>query len=129
MKLLPDANLSPTLANRLRPAAAELAHEMNLGLLTAPDTQIFDYAAAHNWVVVTADTDFSMLLALRSAGRPSVVLLRRVTELRPQAHADLLVTNRPLVAADLEHGAVVSLSATRLSVRRLPLSTSASDPQ
>lgn len=59
-----------------------------------------------------------MLLALRNAARPSVVLLRHVAELRPNAHGDLIVVNLPLVMDDLRLGAVISLSPTRLSVRR-----------
>jgi predicted nuclease of predicted toxin-antitoxin system len=122
MRILLDANLSPQLVERLRNAGFETAHVADIGLLTSSDEVIFDHAAAEGWVVITADSDFSMLLALRSAGRPSVVLLRHVAELRPDAHGDLLVANLPAVIADLEASAVVSLSPTRLSVRRLPLS-------
>jgi predicted nuclease of predicted toxin-antitoxin system len=115
-------NLSPQLVERLRNAGFETAHVADIGLLTSSDEVIFDHAAAEGWVLITADSDFSMLLALRSAGRPSVVLLRHVAELRPDAHGDLLIANLPAVVADLEAGAVVSLSPARLSVRRLPLS-------
>jgi predicted nuclease of predicted toxin-antitoxin system len=45
--------------------------------VTAPDSVIFDRAVADGYVVATADTDFSMLLALRRAPLPSVILLRR----------------------------------------------------
>lgn len=62
-----------------------------------------------------------MLLALRSAARPSVVLLRHVAELRADAHGELIVANLPLVMDDLRQGAVVSLSPTRLPVHRLPI--------
>jgi predicted nuclease of predicted toxin-antitoxin system len=127
MRLLLDANLSPTLVQRLRDAGYDVAHVGDLGLLHACDEEIFDHAATEDWVVLTADTDFTMLLALRSAGRPSVVLLRQVAELRPDSHFQLLVANLPAVAADLEAGAVVSLSPTRLSVRRLPLGREKTD--
>jgi predicted nuclease of predicted toxin-antitoxin system len=121
MRFLLDANLSPKLVQRLRDAGHDARHVGDLGLLTATDDEIFDRAAAEGWIVITADTDFSMLLALRAAGRPSVVLLRHVAELRPAAHGDLILANLDAVSADLAHGAIVSLSQTRLSVRTLPL--------
>jgi predicted nuclease of predicted toxin-antitoxin system len=121
MKFLLDANLSPKVVERLVSAGHEAIHVAQLGLVTAADATIFDRAAADGYVVITADTDFSMLLAVRSVARPSVVLLRHVAELPPDVHGDLLIANLPAVLDDLEHGAVVSLAPTRLAVRRLPI--------
>jgi predicted nuclease of predicted toxin-antitoxin system len=123
MRLLLDANLSPKLVDRLRDAGYDVSHVAELGMLTASDEQIFDRAAVDGSVIVTADTDFSMLLALRAAGRPSVVLLRHVAELRPDAHGDLLLANLAAVSDDLQRGAIVSLSPTRMSMRSLPLTS------
>lgn len=83
---------------------------VDVGLADADDQTIFDFAAAEQFVVITADSDFTMLLAARHSGIPSVMLLRHVAELRPGAHAALLVANLPLVLDDLAAGAVVSLS-------------------
>jgi predicted nuclease of predicted toxin-antitoxin system len=121
VRLLLDANLSPRLVAELRDAGYEALHVADLGLLSASDELIFERAATDQWTVVTADTDFSMLLALRAAASPSVVLLRGVAELTWTAHAGLLVANLEAVATDLDRGAVVSLSPTRLAVRMLPL--------
>jgi predicted nuclease of predicted toxin-antitoxin system len=66
-----------------------------VGLLHASDDAIFDYAAEHDEIVVTADTDFPMMLAVRRAAAPSVVLLRHVTELPRHEHAALLIANLP----------------------------------
>jgi predicted nuclease of predicted toxin-antitoxin system len=126
MRLLLDANLSPGLASALVEAGYQAEHVSDVGLASATDDLIFEYAAANALVVVTADTDFSMMLALRRAATPSVVLLRHVAELRPAAHAALLVANLPQVIADLDAGAIVSLSPVRLSVRRLPLDSNGS---
>ncbi len=92
-----------------------------LGLLGASDTEIFDRAAAEGDVVITADSDFSMLLATRRSVGPSVILLRQVAELPWTVHLELLTANLSSVHPDLEAGAVVSLSPTRLAVRRLPI--------
>jgi predicted nuclease of predicted toxin-antitoxin system len=71
--------------------------------------------------VVTVDSDFAAMLAIAGAAQPSVVQLRGVGEFAPPAHLALLVTNLDAVADDLEVGAIVSLSPTRLAVRRLPV--------
>jgi len=52
-------------------------------------------------VIVTVDTDFPMLIALRRATNPSIVLLRGVNELPPDQHAALVIANLPAVADDL----------------------------
>lgn len=121
MKLLLDANLSPALIGPLTKAGYAAVHVADLGLLRADDDTIFDRAAADHLVVVTADSDFAMMLALRRAVSPSVVLLRHVTEPPLDIHGELLIANLPAVLEDLEHGAIVSLSPTRLAVRMLPI--------
>jgi predicted nuclease of predicted toxin-antitoxin system len=121
MKLLLDANLSPRLLRPLRAAGHDVAHVAELGLLTASDRTILDRAEADGFIVVTADSDFPMMLALTGAAMPSVVLLRGVTELTPDAHGQLLAANLPAVREDLERGAVVSLSPDRIRVRDLPI--------
>ena len=102
MRFLLDANLSRRLVARFTVAGYDMVHVADVGLLTALDSAIFDHAAAEGYVLVTADTDFSMPLAARRAARPSVVLLRHVAELRPDAHADLLVANLPAVMDELQ---------------------------
>jgi predicted nuclease of predicted toxin-antitoxin system len=71
--------------------------------------------------VVTADSDFTALLAARQTPTPSVILLRHVAELRPREQVELLIANLPAILDDLAGGAVVSLSPRRLAVRRLPI--------
>lgn len=121
MKVLIDANLSPKVAEGLQEAGFEAVHVADVDLLTAQDDEIFDFAVDEGLVVVTADSDFGMLLALRRATCPSVVHLRRVAELPPDEHVGLLVANLPEIEEDLERGAIASLSPTRLAVRDLPL--------
>lgn len=121
MRLLLDANLSPKLVAALREAGYDAAHVVDVGLLSASDEQIFERAATDQWTVVTADTDFSMLLALRASSSPSVVLLRGVAELAWSAHAALILANLEAVVTDLNQGAIVSLGPTRMAVRMLPL--------
>ena len=121
MRLLLDANLSPSLIVGLKGAGFEALHVGDVDLLTASDAAIIEHARANDLVVVTVDSDFAAMLAIAGAARPSVVQLREVGELAPPAHLALLVANLAAVADDLEVGAIVSLSPTRLAVRRLPV--------
>ena len=121
MRLLLDANLSPRVAQALRTAGFDAVHVVDLDMGTATDDEIFDRAAADGLVVITADSDFGALLALRRAKNPSVVHLRHVAELLAESHTDLLVANLPQIAADLERGVIVSLSPTRLAIKDLPI--------
>jgi predicted nuclease of predicted toxin-antitoxin system len=122
VRLLVDANLSPVVAARLRSAEFEAVHVADVGLLTAADEAIMEYAAASGLVIVSADTDFGELLAAsRGAARPSVVLLRSADHLTPDQQAALLVANLPAVADELEAGAMVSIARGRLRLRSLPV--------
>ncbi|MGH9243626.1 MAG: DUF5615 family PIN-like protein [Acidimicrobiales bacterium] len=121
MKLLIDANLAPRVADGLQAAGFDAIHVVDLDLVAATDDEIFDRADMDGFTVVTADSDFGMLLALRRATSPSVVHLRHVSELGPADHTALLTANLPQLTEDLQRGAIASLSPTRLAVRDLPI--------
>ena len=121
MRLLLDANLSPRIVARLTEAGHDVVHVADLELVAANDATILQRAERDGYVVVTADTDFPTLVALRRATSPSVVLLRGVAELPPGEHAELLVANLPAVAEDLDRGAIVTISPNRVRVRGLPV--------
>lgn len=121
MNYIIDANLSPQVVGVLQAAGHRASHVGDHGLLTATDDEIFDWAAENNAVVITADSDFAMLLATRRSTTPSVVLLRDVADQPPAVHAKLLVGNLSTVEPDLASGAIVSLSPTRLRIRSLPI--------
>ena len=121
MKLLLDANLSPRLVPVLASAGYEAAHVDGEGLLGASDAAIFDHARERGLVVVTADSDFPMLLALRRTSNPSVIHLRDVAELTPDVHGALLIANLPAIQDALQRGAIVSMNPTRVAIRDLPI--------
>lgn len=50
MRLLLDASLSPQLLRVLRDAGYDATHVAEVGLLTAADPNIFDYAVAEAWL-------------------------------------------------------------------------------
>ena len=121
MRLLLDQNPSPLLAEQLVAAGHDAVHVRSLGMSAASDVTILDEAAAAARVVVSADTDFGELLARTNAGAPSVLLLRRQDHRRAAQVAELLLLNLPIVADDLDAGAIVVLDDDRIRVRRLPL--------
>ena len=88
---------------------------------TSSDVAILETASRDARVLVSADTDFGDLLARTNAGGPSVLLLRRQGLRRAEQVAELITLNLPVIAEDLEAGAIIVLDDDRIRVRRLPL--------
>jgi predicted nuclease of predicted toxin-antitoxin system len=120
VRFLVDNALSPRVSELLKAAGHDAIHVRDLKLANAPDPEIFDAAAAQRRIVVSADTGFGTLLAVRGVSAPSVVLFRRASQRRPERQAALLLSNLAAVSDALEQGAVVVIEEDRIRVRLLP---------
>lgn len=121
MRLLLDANLSPRVLAALSANGHKARHVGDVGLLTATDETILEWAGEHGYVVITADSDFGALLFQNRSVSPSVIHLRGVSQRSPESQAALLVARLPVVTEALEAGAIVSLSPTSVRARNLPI--------
>ena len=74
MKLLFDESLSPRLVLLLRDLFPESESTLRNGLARAGDRSILDCAAAHDFILVSTDSDFERLL--RQTPGAKVVILR-----------------------------------------------------
>jgi predicted nuclease of predicted toxin-antitoxin system len=122
VNFLIDNALSPSVAAGLRAAGHDAVHVLDYRMQSATDEAIPDRAAHESRVVVSADTDFGTLLALREATAPSVILFRGASPTRASAQVTLILSSLATMEAALQRGAIIVLERHRLRLRELPIS-------
>lgn len=76
MKLLIDQNLSPKLVNRLNGLFPDSKHLIDVNLDTAGDFEVWEYAKKADFTIISKDTDFLNINALRGFP-PKVIWVQR----------------------------------------------------
>jgi hypothetical protein len=108
-----------------RLAAGKLADTMRCRFATTgcerPATMRSSSAQHERRVIVSGDTDFGTLLALRRERSPSVVLFRHGTQRRPEQQSQILLANLATIEHDLAHASIVVVEPDRMRARALPL--------
>ncbi len=95
----------------------------------AEDEQIFQWCYVNDYVVLSADTDFGTLLAQRRDTKPSVLLLRGISQRRPEIQIRILLANLPALVEPLEAGSIVVIEENRIRIRLLPIHRASFEPR
>ena len=98
----------------------DAVHASSIGLARAPDTEIIARARNEERIVVTADLDYPRLLALSTADRPAVLLLRGGDWSEGEAIERVQAVLAIVPEVELISSLVV-IERTRIRKRTLPL--------
>lgn len=123
MRFLIDQPVSPGLAAWLRSPEAgshDAIHVRDRGMSRAPDTDVFALAVRENRVIVTADLDYSRILALSGLEGPGLVLFRagNVTDAEMLALLQRVLAEVPPPLLDRS---VVVVDEVSLRISSLPI--------
>jgi predicted nuclease of predicted toxin-antitoxin system len=120
MKLLADVHTAPRTVDFLRALGHDVIRTPEVLPADAADEEIIRHAFDHGRVIVTQDLDFSALVALSGANRPSVPS-PRLSSSRAEHVNEVLQRVLPDVEAPLHAGAIVSVEDERVRIRDLPI--------
>jgi predicted nuclease of predicted toxin-antitoxin system len=122
VRFLIDNALPPQLADLLLTAGFDAVHVRAYGMQASKDEDIVVRAVQKDRIVVSADSDFSAILAAQEAERPSFILFREPDLMVASDYFDALFPALPILESELAAGCVAVFRRGRLRVRRLPFS-------
>jgi len=120
IRLLADVHISPKTVSDLQKQGYEIIRSSEVLPVNAPDINILEFARTDNWVVLTQDLDFSMLVALSRYSQPSLITLRlssAKTDIVTQKLLDVL----PQIEEALQEGSAITIQDDSIRIRKLPV--------
>lgn len=120
MRFLADMGISLRTVDWLREQGHDVIHLRDEGLQRLPDDQILEKTQLESRVVLTVDLDFPQLLAASQSLLPSVILFRLGNENYNHIN-DCLSIVLEVCRAELQAGAMISVSTRGFRVRKLPI--------
>jgi predicted nuclease of predicted toxin-antitoxin system len=120
MKIVLDMNLSPAWIPFLKVGGHEVKHWSEIGVITATDIEIMEWARNNDYIVFTHDLDFSALLFATKAKAPSVLQLR-TEDIRPKTVGKLVLVALQQAEENINQGALVTIDPSKNRIRLLPL--------
>jgi predicted nuclease of predicted toxin-antitoxin system len=112
-------NLAPSWVKLLHQHGHEAFHWSTLGNANAPDQSILTWATKNKAVIMTADLDFSALLATQNLSYPSVIQLRVEVAL-PRFLGTTVLQILETMKPELEQGVLIVVSESKIRSRQLP---------
>jgi predicted nuclease of predicted toxin-antitoxin system len=122
LKFLVDNALPPSLADLLLAAGHDAIHVRTYGMQATSDREILARALTEDRIVISADSDFGVLLAAQDAERPSFILFREPELRTAEDYFGVLLPTLAVLQPELTAGCVAVFRNKRLRVRRLPFS-------
>jgi len=120
MKILIDMNLSPSWVPFLKEEGYDATHWSQIGSVSAPDTEIMEWARNHEYTVFTHDLDYGTLLFATQAIAPSVIQLRS-EDVRPSTAAPIVLEALRKAEKEIAKGVLVTIDPRKNRIRLLPL--------
>ncbi|WP_139556677.1 DUF5615 family PIN-like protein [Methylotetracoccus oryzae] len=121
-RILLDQGLPRSAAAVLRESGWDVVHVSELGMSQSTDRTILNFALAQDRTVVTLDADFHTLLAVANESGPSVIRIRQ-EGLKGREVAALLLVIWSRIEAQIQRGAMVTVTEKTIRLRNLPLTT------
>jgi len=120
MKFLADMGLAHSTVAFLRNQEYDVVHLRDEGLQRLDDEEIVKKAVAEGRVILPHDLDFGRIVAMSRAAIPSVITFR-LQDMRPVQVNRYLAEVLTRFTAELEAGALVTVSERSIRVRPLPI--------
>lgn len=105
MRFLVDAQLPPALARFLAGMGEEAIHVLDVGLLEASDSEIWNYALSQDWIIITKDDDFQFRASVTE--QPPTIIWVRVGNCSKQKIIALFQQHWEVIKQELALGAVL----------------------